>query len=713
MGKTKLEDAKKDKDSDESNSSGNESDGSEDPADTSNDNSNGNDNDNGNKRNTRKSNQHSFVANAKPNKPSMLFSSVAAGRFTTCATQTNGKTTEHGRLDGTLWYNSCKYNPELALSRRIGTRKTFIISVSAGSNHCMALDTNGMLMGWGSNIHGQLGIEDKDIKSIEHPILVSGLLKRTIVNQVSCGDSHTGCIDAEGNLYLWGCSRTGALGLHDKQGFTSDQKKTSKQKHPIYIPGLSDSPERGTLSYRSAKNTGDDCTDENTNTNEADTSASIVVALETTTISSGTSTRVGSDRFSPELAILPTNAGLPFFINCGWGHTAVLAGEGKLYTCGYSGSGRLGRSIPGKHSGFYKTADPVFRRVEFHAARTLLLKSKRNGNSNNNSNTNHFLVVSVACGRSHTLALDSERELWTWGGNDHGQLGLGHRVSQATPRLVKLLRPFSRDAESSKQRKSRLQKNNTSTNNTNTTINNETNSEDNNPYPPQNKKEPKHDLLAAISCGDSHSCVITEKGLLYVFGNNESEQLGLGEGCVADEVFPRLHHPTLSLDVRQVSCGANHTLVVTGECPKRVYHAQSTFDDIMNKHKALVRRDQKRRRRFTRMVTKAEAKRKQMNWRRPVALLIPSTKKAHSRTMSIHKKLVEDHQQSFSAYQINSERKKKARPSSAVYGTRSKRWENGASFRKPIVEELARFPTKKQVQRPKSANNVRRRRRKY
>ena len=224
MGKTKLEDAKKDKDSDESNSSGNESDGSEDPADTSNDNSNGNDN--GNKRNTRKSNQHSFVANAKPNKPSMLFSSVAAGRFTTCATQTNGKTTEHGRLDGTLWYNSCKYNPELALSRRIGTRKTFIISVSAGSNHCMALDTNGMLMGWGSNIHGQLGIEDKDIKSIEHPILVSGLLKRTIVNQVSCGDSHTGCIDAEGNLYLWGCSRTGALGLHDKQGFTSDQKKT-------------------------------------------------------------------------------------------------------------------------------------------------------------------------------------------------------------------------------------------------------------------------------------------------------------------------------------------------------------------------------------------------------------------------------------------------------------------------------------------------------
>ena len=110
---------------------------------------------------------------------------------------------------------------------------------------------------------------------------------------------------------------------------------------------------------------------------------------------------------------------------------------------------------------------------------------------------------------------------------------------------------------------------------------------------------PRKDLLASIACGDNHSTVITEDGLLYVWGSNEFGQLGLGSTSTGDELLPRLHHPTLSLDVRQVSVGANHTLAVTAECPDRVYHAKSTFEQVIQAQKRLVDKDNRRRRHFS------------------------------------------------------------------------------------------------------------------
>ena len=135
----------------------------------------------------------SFVANAKESKPSMLFASIAAGRFTTCATQTNGKTVMHGRNDGLLWYDSREYH-ELPFSRRVGTQKTFIISVSAGTNHCMALNVGGLLLAWGLNTHGQLGLGESGITKMDIPTVVLGPLQGKQVIQVNCGNCHTGAL---------------------------------------------------------------------------------------------------------------------------------------------------------------------------------------------------------------------------------------------------------------------------------------------------------------------------------------------------------------------------------------------------------------------------------------------------------------------------------------------------------------------------------------
>jgi alpha-tubulin suppressor-like RCC1 family protein len=560
----------------------------------------------------------SFVTNAKETKPSMLFASIAAGRTTTCATQTNGKTVMHGRNDGLLWYDSREYHG-LPFSRSIGTRKTYIIAVSAGTNHCMAINVGGALLAWGMNANGQLGIGDTSVMHVHVPTYVLGPLKGANVIQVNCGNCHTGAL-SDGKLYTWGCSRTGALGLHD----SSPESKKKRLQLPVFVPGLSDvveNDDEGNGNYNKNRKNKRNCNSfglPNSPTLGSPDSfnSSIIINMEeTTTNSSSSNSSVGANRFLPVHAPLSMND-VPFQVDCGWAHTAVLCGKGKLFTCGWGGDGRLGRTIPGHKTGFYEGADPYFRKVQFYLA-----------GANDNK---PLLMVNVSCGRKHTLALDSERELWSWGANQHGQLGLGHRISQATPRLVKILRPFSRGAVTKKRHQEKLQR--------------EKEQDAQLGRFKQNTKEKDHyDLLAAISCGDSHSCVITEKGLLYVFGNNESSQLGLGDACTDDEVFPRLHHASLSLDVRQVSCGANHTLIVTAETPQRIYHAKSTFDDIMLKHKKLVSIDQRRRKMFSKLVSKAEDKRKLENWRRPISLMIPTTKKAHAMRMTISKKLMTEH----------------------------------------------------------------------
>ena len=50
----------------------------------------------------------------------------------------------HGRNDGRLWHDSRGYH-SLPFSRRIGTKKTYIVAVSAGTNHCMAINVGGTM----------------------------------------------------------------------------------------------------------------------------------------------------------------------------------------------------------------------------------------------------------------------------------------------------------------------------------------------------------------------------------------------------------------------------------------------------------------------------------------------------------------------------------------------------------------------------------------
>jgi alpha-tubulin suppressor-like RCC1 family protein len=47
-------------------------------------------------------------------------------------------------------------------------------------------------------------------------------------------------------------------------------------------------------------------------------------------------------------------------------------------------------------------------------------------------------IVQVECGKHFTMALTEKGDLYTWGQNIHGELGIGNRVNTAKPTMVKI-----------------------------------------------------------------------------------------------------------------------------------------------------------------------------------------------------------------------------------------------------------------------------------
>ncbi|KAK9517170.1 hypothetical protein VZT92_025058 [Zoarces viviparus] len=125
-------------------------------------------------------------------------------------------------------------------------------------------------------------------------------------------------------------------------------------------------------------------------------------------------------------------------------------------------------------------------------------------------------LVQVAAGGEQSFALSVSGAVFGWGGNDCGQLGLGDTTDRPTPTLVHYL-------------------------NTKKTI--------------------------YISCGKEHTAILTKNGAVFTFGSGQYGQLG--HNSFGDELRPRLVAELWGAKVTKIACGRHHTLVLTDS--KRVY----------------------------------------------------------------------------------------------------------------------------------------------
>jgi alpha-tubulin suppressor-like RCC1 family protein len=101
-----------------------------------------------------------------------------------------------------------------------------VIAVVAGSNHSLALKSDGTVLAWGSNASGQLG--DGTAVSRSSPIQVNGLGPGSGVVAIAAGMDHSLALKSDGTVLAWGGNSSGQLG----------DGTTSPRPSPVQVSGL-------------------------------------------------------------------------------------------------------------------------------------------------------------------------------------------------------------------------------------------------------------------------------------------------------------------------------------------------------------------------------------------------------------------------------------------------------------------------------------------
>ncbi|XP_070528774.1 probable E3 ubiquitin-protein ligase HERC4 isoform X3 [Cardiocondyla obscurior] len=220
-------------------------------------------------------------------------------------------------------------------------------------------------------------------------------------------------------------------------------------------------------------------------------------------------------------------------ISCGENYTVVITKDGQIYSCGNNDYGQLGHEKARKRLQLISGLDAfVFRKIACGNCHTLAVNergrlfswgSNLNGQLGLNSvdsteraprmvkvfGTN--VIVQVACGVEHSIALTNNGDLYAWGNNREGQLGLGSLTdTEIKPKKIYSLAAIP---------------------------------------------------IAFIACGGYHTVVISKSGAVFSWGRNTFGQLGLND--TQQRILPCQLRTLRNLKVCYAACGEEFSVFLT------------------------------------------------------------------------------------------------------------------------------------------------------
>jgi alpha-tubulin suppressor-like RCC1 family protein len=444
--------------------------------------------------------------------------------------------------------------------------------IAAGSNHSFVLKSDGTVWAWGSNVHGQLG----DGKSVDRstPGQVLGL--NGVTSVVGGGAGHSTSVMADGTLRVWGWNAYQTLGDGTNADRLVPVEVVGREGDFFAMPRTPGTPDPFQFASRFGLAPGLSVTSNPITVGGTSTGSSIAIiggqySINNSAYTSAPGTVNGGDMVKVQLnapasyaatavATLtiggisgsfyvvtkrdPTAADVTQAVAAGNYHTLLMRPNGTVWGFGYNGNGQLANGTTLSRS----APEPLSRltNIQQIAAgqyHTLALKadgalwaSGWNGAGQIGDGTAGAsrlapvqviglpsTVIAMAAGHAHSLAVDSNGNVWAWGANGDGQLGNGTTTPSFAPVQVPGL------------------------------VN-----------------------VIAVAAGDRHSIALTVNGTLWAWGNNDLGQLG--DGTLQSHSAPI----QVALGgVAKIAAGAAHTLALRSDGSVWAWGA-NTFGQLGN-----------------------------------------------------------------------------------------------------------------------------------
>ncbi len=394
-----------------------------------------------------------------------------------------------------------------------------VMEVSAGDRYSIVVTEDGIVYTFGINGTYQLGYdnivsEEGDIES-QYAIIKRDISK---IQRVSAGYTHTTAFDIEGNIYAWGQGTEGQLGNAENANYYEAKIVGKNIIESNTNELLLQEDESFTLESKISYFNLFEDKQSNLSYRALDPSIALVRQTgEILAIKEGRTTILIEDQSTGKigvvrLRVLASNTkpdGVDVLVEpqvkTGGLHTVTLKVDGTVWSYGQNTYGQLGDEST--------TNSDIPVQATFPSG---------------------TVITKIAVGEYHTLALDSQGNVWAWGRNDFYQLGSTKPANYVSK-------------------------------------------------PTKVANLPK---IIDIECGSYNSFAITEENEVYSWGLNADGECGIGSYTNRTTVN-KVKYITDAIDIR---AGKNHTIVLrsTGE----VYVTGSNMYGELAKNSGQIRKQE-------------------------------------------------------------------------------------------------------------------------